>query len=831
MKKIRHTKAIARMLRHNALMVSFLFLIFFSQKNVAQDFHFMYKPYYDLDVALKNPDSVYYLKLSQKNLQSSLYKINSLTNLRVLIMNNCKLNDLSVLDFQKINKLKYLDLSGNSIREIPPGLTQLKSLQKLVLSGNLIQTLPETFGELDSLAVLEINNNKLISTPSSFAKLRSLRELDMANNNLQRFPAVSADMKLDKIYLSNNNISAIPDNIGELDVVGELYLGHNSLREFPVPVLNMKSLQFLDLSGNTLNEIPDAIGLADKLKTLILRSCNIQKIPYSLNKLKALETLDLSHNLIEEIPDNFFSKTDLKETSASLKNLINFDMGNNRISVLPSTIINLRSLWVLNLDSNRIEKLPDNIGDLLKLKELNISNNKIKKLPESLYRLALYMKVLDISNNLLSTIPPGLNEFSYDCQIFFTGLPITHMDDKVLFDNRDNAFLAVYSEYEQLVNLKHQVNNFNDLKYQLDFSNKKIVEKNRELEQKYKDLAVKNRKLERELDAKNKQIGSKDNEIKEKENILAKLTQNTIIGIIVIIIITILALLILYLVNKSKGKKKIQKAYNELDKVHSELNDAYAQLKTTTDELVESQKKAFISDLVVGLAHDLNTPVSNAKLSSDILRHESSEIQRDINTDGITREQMEKYINNSFDSGDLIYSEMQRIAEWIKGFRTISSDQVKNEERFINVKEYLDLCIKTLSFKLKKKNIDYEILCPKGAEMRVFPGFISQILINIINNAIEHGFEGYNIPDKKIRIWVEQNAEATHIFCRNNGRPIPATTLPRIFDEYYSTKSGIKGMGLSNVRKIVEQGLHGSIDCRADDHAVTFTINIPNQHK
>jgi len=317
--------------------------------------------------------------------------------------------------------------------------------------------------------------------------------------------------------------------------------------------------------------------------------------------------------------------------------------------------------------------------------------------------------------------------------------------------------------------------------------------------------------------------------ISETTKAKKKLSIKLFVALSIITLCILLLFTFLFFLKKlSKKNKQIHTAYSDLKDMHLKLQQTTDELEESSAKLFESQKKAFISDMVVGLAHDLKTPIGSTKLFSSTLCALITKLDLKLKEQELSESDLISFRNKSFEIGELIYSDMNRVAEWIDSFQTITADQVRNELKTIQLKEYLELCVQTLSYKLQKEKISYSILAPENLCISTHPGFISQVILNLVNNAIEHGFNHYEIPDKKISIFVDKKEEELIINCNNNGRPVPPDILPKIFDDYFSTQKGIKGMGLSNVKRIVEQGLEGNIRCESDESlGVTFTITFP----
>ena len=99
-------------------------------------------------------------------------------------------------------------------------------------------------------------------------------------------------------------------------------------------------------------------------------------------------------------------------------------------------------------------------------------------------------------------------------------------------------------------------------------------------------------------------------------------------------------------------------------------------------------------------------------------------------------------------------------------------------------------------------------------------GQISQILINLIKNALQAGARNIDITAKMGR------DDEVIIDVANDGEPIPVTAQEQIFVPFYTTKKEGSGIGLSISRQIMRQH-NGSIDLvRSDDRQTAFELRF-----
>ena len=164
----------------------------------------------------------------------------------------------------------------------------------------------------------------------------------------------------------------------------------------------------------------------------------------------------------------------------------------------------------------------------------------------------------------------------------------------------------------------------------------------------------------------------------------------------------------------------------------------------------------------------------------------------------------------------------------VHGFKSVAVDQAIEEKREINLLDYINEILLTLRSKTKKISVKIDVKCADNIILNTYPGFISQILINLINNSILHGFK--DTLEKSISISIEEIENNIAITYIDNGEGIKDEIIDKVFDQYYTTKknAGGTGLGLYIIKKIIIDKLKGNISVKKEqEKGVCFLINIP----
>lgn len=163
--------------------------------------------YSNLEEALKNPDNVYRLDLSNQFFNQFPASVAKFKNLRYLSLKNDHLKEIPK-EISLLTKLKILDLSGNDFKFLPVEMKKLKNLEEIYLndepSADVIQEL-SILAKLPKLRILHLENDKMGILPKSINNLKHLEKLYLNDNELTDLPPyITNNKKLFYIDMKNN---------------------------------------------------------------------------------------------------------------------------------------------------------------------------------------------------------------------------------------------------------------------------------------------------------------------------------------------------------------------------------------------------------------------------------------------------------------------------------------------------------------------------------------------------------------------------------------------------------------------------------------------------
>ena len=259
--------------------------------------------------------------------------------------------------------------------------------------------------------------------------------------------------------------------------------------------------------------------------------------------------------------------------------------------------------------------------------------------------------------------------------------------------------------------------------------------------------------------------------------------------------------------------------------------DSYRQLQDAQQQLVEREKLAALGSLVAGVAHELNTPIGNSLVIASTLEAKTTDIEARHADNALRRSDLKHYIEAAREASTLLMRSLHNAAELVNSFKQVAVDQASAKRRRFNLHQASAEIVTTMKNQIRKAGHRMVLEMPDDIEMDSFPGPYGQVIINLINNALLHAFDGRE--DGLIRLWaVRVGTDNVRIVFEDDGCGITLEHQARIFDPFFTTKlgQGGNGLGLSITYNIVSSLLDGAI--RVDSAVgvgTRFTIDLPLQ--
>ncbi|MEO7323748.1 MAG: ATP-binding protein [Dokdonella sp.] len=262
-----------------------------------------------------------------------------------------------------------------------------------------------------------------------------------------------------------------------------------------------------------------------------------------------------------------------------------------------------------------------------------------------------------------------------------------------------------------------------------------------------------------------------------------------------------------------------------------ELESAYARLKSSQLQLMQSEKMASLGQMVAGLVHEINTPLGYVRNNVEMTRAALVDVARllaaqDVVIRALTGEGepgadvelrmdeiedlrarvdadaldelcalLDDTVHGVGQIGDLVVN--------LKDFSRLDQDGMQKAD----LNKLVESALKIVQHIVRKRAITVVHERGELPEIDCAPAQINQVLLNLLSNAaqaIEHA-------DGRIVIRTQALDRRVLVLIEDNGKGIAALDIPRIFDPFFTTKpvGQGSGMGLAISHQIIEQ--HGGV--------------------
>jgi PAS domain S-box-containing protein len=244
--------------------------------------------------------------------------------------------------------------------------------------------------------------------------------------------------------------------------------------------------------------------------------------------------------------------------------------------------------------------------------------------------------------------------------------------------------------------------------------------------------------------------------------------------------------------------------------LYEETCKAYEDLRHTQEQLLQSEKMSAVGQLIAGVAHELNNPLTAILGYAQLLEgagldHRSAE-----------------YVRKLFKQAQRTHRVVQNLLSFAR--------QRKPQKQDVDLKKVLEETLVLREYDLKVSNITLERDLPEDMPLVVAdPHQLEQVFLNVINNALDAMLESNSSGVLKVRGFRKNSFVCVEFDDSGPGIKDPS----RIFDPFYTTKSVGKGtgLGLSICYGIIKE--HGGeiVARNRDEGGATIEIRLPASEK
>jgi len=248
-----------------------------------------------------------------------------------------------------------------------------------------------------------------------------------------------------------------------------------------------------------------------------------------------------------------------------------------------------------------------------------------------------------------------------------------------------------------------------------------------------------------------------------------------------------------------------------------------------TESRMELERQRALSQMVAGVAHEINTPLGIVNSGASLIEELAADESLSVGLDDDGR----MLLDDLRETARLMQSNIARASKLIQRFKTLSFHHAAEVRETVSLVEYVEEIVELFAIEARKNSctIDFAHELSGDVAWDGFPGYLSQILLNLLTNAVRHAWPEGQGGRMEVQL-TDAGTEKSRVFriaVRDFGRGIPEENRSKIFDPFFTTgrEQGGTGLGLAIVYNLARDSLGGSIEVKSEPGQTEFVLTIP----
>lgn len=258
--------------------------------------------------------------------------------------------------------------------------------------------------------------------------------------------------------------------------------------------------------------------------------------------------------------------------------------------------------------------------------------------------------------------------------------------------------------------------------------------------------------------------------------------------------------------------------------------DFSEQLKRRTLEVqMEVEQQRSLTQLVAGVAHEINTPLGVINTAASILERE---LNRPQFAEFATDKMKQRILEDIREALGLISGNIARAHKLVQDFKKVSVSQLSDQLEALNLVEAIDEIISISGATIKRSGIKINFthqLSPEAQIWTGYRGYLSQILLNLLSNIERYAYD-QNGGIADVELTIDKDGDEFILAVRDYGKGMSEDTQQRVFDPFFTTGRHIggTGLGMSIVYNLVTNPLQGNIQVQSKlGQGTSFSMRFP----
>ncbi|MES2162943.1 MAG: HAMP domain-containing sensor histidine kinase [Pseudomonadota bacterium] len=259
---------------------------------------------------------------------------------------------------------------------------------------------------------------------------------------------------------------------------------------------------------------------------------------------------------------------------------------------------------------------------------------------------------------------------------------------------------------------------------------------------------------------------------------------------------------------RQQAEAALQSAHDRLEQQVRERTDELAHAMRA---LMQQEKQLGMSRMVVGMAHELNTPLGNARVAASAITAQAEHLRRGLDAGALRRSEVAGLLDSVTHGGALVDRALAQISRLVERFKGLSGQPTQEPASRFDLAERLRFCAGAWAHGLQARAVTLTLKLPDQLWLHGYPGACQQVFQHLLDNCLLHAFA--RRAGGAIVVEARAAADAIVIDWSDDGVGIAPEHLAQVFEPFYTTQLGLTGagLGLASVHSMVVSLMRGQV--------------------
>lgn len=277
---------------------------------------------------------------------------------------------------------------------------------------------------------------------------------------------------------------------------------------------------------------------------------------------------------------------------------------------------------------------------------------------------------------------------------------------------------------------------------------------------------------------------------------------------------------------RRQAEAALQRAHDQLEE---QVRQRSAELERALRTLLQQEKQLGLSRMVVGMAHEINTPLGNARMAASAMTEQGQLLRQQLADGQLKRSQLQTLLDQQVLGGALLERAIRQISELVQRFKSLAGAQRQEDAHRFDLRQLLERAAQQWQERLAAGGAALRLELPDTLAMTGYPVALMEVFDLLLDNCMVHAFaqRGGQIVVQAVRDGPELIVD-----WRDDGSGVDPEHLARVFEPFFTTQLGRTGagLGLATAHGMVVDLMRGRITLgSAPGGGTVVQLRLPQQ--